>query len=201
VAKRGKALFKSICLGKCKSLDLPAKLNLTDIAPEMNRLWDASVRELAGGFVREHAALLVWERESLQLTNIVEGTDEDVNPDFQLLPSQQFVGTFHTHPYAKGLQGMAFSGTDIASAITDKENLSVVHSGSQIFCLVRTEFTPSVVDEIAILQQERKLLRLYQDTFSVVQALFKINLFFCEKFKLGFYTGDSSGKLELELRP
>ena len=200
MAKRGKALFKSVCLGKCKSRDLPAKLNLTAIAPEMNRLWDASVRELALGVVREHAALLVWERESLQLTNIVEGADDEVEPSYQLAEGQQFVGTFHTHPYVKGLRGMAFSGADIASAMNDQENLSVVHSGSQIFCLVRTEFTPNVVDEIALLMQERKLLRLFQDTFSVPQALFKINLFFCKQYKFGFYSGDINGKLRLEFR-
>jgi len=60
LAKRGKALFKTICLGKCKSRDLPVRLNLSSLAPEMNRLWDASVREIKSGMVREHAALLVW---------------------------------------------------------------------------------------------------------------------------------------------
>ena len=201
MAKRGKALFKSVCLGKCKSRDLPARLNLASIAPEMNRLWEASIREIESEVVREHAALLVWERESLRLTNIVEGSHDEVEPDNQLHEEQQFVGTFHTHPYVKGLQGMAFSGTDIASAINDQENLSVVHSGSQIFCLVRTEFTPSAVDEAAILKQERRLLRFYLDAFSVSQALFKSNLFFCKRFKLAFYAGNATGKLRLEFKP
>ena len=201
MAKRGKALFKAVCLGKCKSRDLPARLNLSKIAPEMNRLWEASIREIDLGVVREHAALLVWESESLRLTNIIEGTGDEVEPEYELKEGQQFVGTFHTHPYVKGLQRMAFSGTDIASAITDEENLSLVHSGSQIFCLVRTEFTPEVVDETAIIEQERKLLRFYQRAFSVSQALFKINLFFCQQYGLGFYTGEISGKLKLEFRP
>jgi len=201
LAKRGKALFKSVCLGKCESRDLPKRLNLTGIVPEMNRLWEASIREFASGVVREHAALLVWERESLRLTNIVEGADDEVEPSYQLAEGQQLVGTFHTHPYVKNLQGMAFSGADIASAINDKENLSVVHSGSQIFCLVRTELTPSAVDEIALLEQERKLLRFFLGTFSAPQALFKINLFFCKRDKLGFYTGDHTGKLRRTFRP
>ncbi len=201
MAKRGKALFKSICLGKCKSRDLPARLNLSSLAPEMNRLWEASVREIDSGIVREHAALLVWERESLRLTNTVEGTEDDVEPDYRLAVGQQFVGTFHTHPYVNGLTGMAFSGTDIASAITDHENLSLVHGGSQVFCLGRTEFTPRVVAETAIVKQERKLLRFYQIAFSVSQALFKINLFFCKQFNLGFYAGDTTGKLVLKFRP
>ncbi|MDZ7361748.1 MAG: hypothetical protein ONB46_13635 [candidate division KSB1 bacterium] len=76
MAERGKALFKSVCLGKCKSRDLPARLNLSSLAPEMNRLWEASVREIASGVVREYGALLVWERERLRLTNIVEGADD-----------------------------------------------------------------------------------------------------------------------------
>jgi len=201
LAKRGKALFKAVCPGKCKSRDLPARLNLSSLAPEMNRLWEASIRDIKLGVVREHAALLVWERNNLRLTNVVEGADDEVEPDYQLSEGQQFVGTFHTHPYVKDLQGMAFSGTDIASAITDKENLSIVHSGSQVFCLARTEFTPRVVDETAIVKQERKLLRFYQNAFSVSQALFKINLFLCKQFKLGFYTGNTTGKLALEFRP
>jgi len=99
VAKRGKALFKSVCLGKCKSRDLPARLNLSSLAPEMNRLWEASIRDIESGVVREHAALLVWKWDNLRLTNIVEGVDDEVEPDYQLQEGEQFVGTFHTHPF------------------------------------------------------------------------------------------------------
>jgi hypothetical protein len=127
LARPGKAIFKAVCLGKCKTHDLPKRLNLTGIAPQMNRLWEASIRDLKSGIVREHAALVVWERGRLHLTNFVEGTDDEVHPDYHLEKGQQFVGTFHTHPYATGWLGIAFSGTDIASALIYRENLSILH--------------------------------------------------------------------------
>jgi proteasome lid subunit RPN8/RPN11 len=98
---------------------------------EMNRLWEASVREIDSGIVREHAALLVWEREGLRLTNIVEGKDDEVLPNYQLEEGQQFVGTFHTHPYVTGWLGIPFSEADIASTLVHKENISIIHSIAQ----------------------------------------------------------------------
>jgi len=201
LAKRGNALFKSVCLGKCKSRDLPKRLNLTGIAPEMNRLWDASVRELASGVVREHAALLVWERERLRLTNIVEGADDEVVPEYELTSEQHFVGTFHTYPYVTGKMGIAFSGMDIASAIADGENLSIVHSGNQIAALVRTEFTPKIVDEKAILKHEDELLWFHRDTILTPQTILKINLIFCKQYNLGYYLGNITGQLRLRFQP
>lgn len=201
MAKRGKALFKAVCLGKCKSRDLPARLNLSSLAPKMNRLWEASIREIESGVVREHAALLVWEREKLRLTNIVEGADDEVVPEYELTSEQQLVGTFHTHPYVTGKMGIAFSGTDIASAIADGENLSIVHSGNQIAALARTEFTPRIVDEKTILKEEKELLRFYRETIISPQAILKINLIFCKHYNLGYYLGNITGQLRLKFQP
>jgi hypothetical protein len=201
VAKRGKALFKSICLGKCKSRDLPARLNLSAIAPEMNRLWEASIREIESGVVREHAALLVWERERLRLTNVVEGTEDDVEPDYRLATGQQFVGTFHTHPYATGLMGMAFSGADIATALFYHERLSVVQSGDLVVAMARTELTPKFFDTGAIERSAKALFENYRRIFPLQAAVLKMNRSLCEQHKLGFYGGDISGQLHLEFRP
>jgi len=164
----------------------------------MNRLWDASVRELASGVVREHAALLVWEHESLRLTNIVEGTEDD---DYQLATGQQFVGTFHTHPYVMGLMGMAFSGADIATALFYRENLSVVHSGNLIVAMTRTELTPKFFDTGAIERSAKALFENYRRAFPLQAAVLKMNRLLCEQYNFGFYGGDISGQLHLEFRP
>jgi len=201
LAKRGKALFKSVCLGKCKSRDLPAKLNLTGIAPEMNRLWDASVRELASGVVREHAALLVWERESLRLANIVEGADDEVEPDFQLSTGQRFAGTFHTHPYVSGLMGIAFSGEDFAITLMHCENLSLLHCGNKIVALARTQFTPKFLDDEMIDNKAKELVRTYRRQLSLSDAVLQMNIAFCKRYHFGFYSGSVAGKLRLEFRP
>jgi len=201
LAKRGKTLFKSVCLGKCKSRDLPKRLNLTGIAPEMNRLWGASIRELAAGMVREHAALLVWERENLRLTNIVEGADDEVEPSYQLAEGQQLVGTFHTHPYVTGVTDVVFSGTDFASALTCRENLSIVHCGNTIAALARTELTPKIVDDEEIERRANDFARIYRHTFSLPETALKMNFVMCQKYKLGFYLGNITGQLRLEIRP
>lgn len=201
MAKRGKALFKSICLGKCKSRDLPARLNLSSLAPEMNRLWKASIRDIESGVVREHAALLIWERERLRLTNIVEGTDGEVEPDFQLLPSQRFVGTFHTHPYTTGWMGVGFSGEDFASALFYQENLSILHSGSRVMALARTELTPNFVDEEEVARRAEDILKMYRRITTFSRAVLKMNLAICEKYGMGFYIGETAGKLNLDYRP
>jgi len=56
----------------------------------------------------------------LQLTNIVEGADDEVEPSYQLAEGQQFVGTFHTHPYVTGWRGAGFSGEDLATALLEQ---------------------------------------------------------------------------------
>ena len=201
MAKRGEALFKSICLGKCKSRDLPKRLNLSGIAPEMNRLWDASVRELASGVVREHAALLVWERESLRLTNFVEGADNEVEPSLQLDEGQQFVGTFHTHPYATGLMGIAFSGEDFASTLAQGENLSIVHCGDKIAALVRTPMTPKIFDNETLDDEAKQIVRANRRVLTFADAVLKMNIALCKRYQLGFYSGNLSGQLRLEFRP
>ena len=201
MAKRGKALFKSVCLGKCQSRDLPKRLNLTGIAPEMNRLWEASVREIDSGIVSEHAALLVWEHGRLHLTNIVEGADNEVEPNYQPAEGQRFVGTFHTHPYVRGLKGVAFSGDDFATTLTHRENLSIVHCGDKIAALVRTELTAEFVDTEAVDQKARELFQIYLRNFPFTTAIFRMNLVLCEKYCLGLYMGNITGKLHLEFNP
>jgi len=198
LAKRGKALFKSVCLGKCKSRDLPAKLNLTGITPEMNRLWEASIREIKSGVVREHAALLVWERARLRLTNIVEGTDDEVEPSYQLAERQQFVGTFHTHPYVTGWLGIPFSEADIASMLVQKENLAILHSGTHIFALTRTEMTPEFVEWQVVVNEAFELSKKYSRFCSFPGTVFNMNIGMCEHYNFGFYSGDITGQLKLE---
>jgi hypothetical protein len=167
----------------------------------MNRLWKASIRDIESGVVREHAALLVWERGNLRLTNIVEGTDDEVEPSYQLAIGQQFVGTFHTHPYANGLTGMAFSGTDIATALFYHENLSIVQSGNLITAVTRTDLTPELFDANKIEDDANAFFEKYRRIFSLQSAVLKMNRALCEQYHLAFYGGEVTGQLLLEFRP
>jgi proteasome lid subunit RPN8/RPN11 len=167
----------------------------------MNRLWEASIREIDSGIVREHAALLVWEREKLRLTNIVEGKDDEVLPNYQLEEGQQFVGTFHTHPYVTGWLGIPFSEADIASTLVRKENIAIIHSGTQIYAMVRTERTPEIVEWQVVANQARELFKNYSRICSFSGTVFNMNIGMFEQYNLGFYSGNIAGHLKLEFRP
>lgn len=92
---------------------------------------------------------------------------------------QQFVGTFHTHPYASGLMGMAFSGEDFASALAHRENLSILHCGDKIVALVRTELTPKRFEDEPIDDEARELVRRNRRVLSLSDVVLKMNVIFC----------------------
>jgi proteasome lid subunit RPN8/RPN11 len=86
--------------------------------------WQKSVRDIDKGVVKEYAAILVEGQEGeIKLVNPVEGTSDSVTPNLDIAEDEEFVGTFHTHPYEDGTT-TAFSGQDIASALETQEKIS-----------------------------------------------------------------------------
>lgn len=189
--------------GQCKSQELPAQIDLTEISDTMNDLWKKSICYIEEMQVVEYAATIVLNSEGkLSLRNIVTGDSAGVNPTQFVSINEIFVGTFHTHPYENGLTGMAFSGADIASAINIKENISVVQSGNELFALVRTEETlPSV--NVMLLDQEVEVLfdEYVQDGLPYQEALIFANLDACVHYGLAFYAGKAFQKLKEVFRP
>ncbi len=133
-------------LGRLTSSELPQSIKLTEIYDDTSDLWEYSIAQLSSGIVTEWGATLVVAKGTLILKNIVSGANSGVATSTEVETSETFVGTFHTHPYEDSTTGVAFSSADIASAINNGENISLVQSGHKIFMLVKTEYTPRSVD-------------------------------------------------------
>jgi len=195
-------ILQSVCLGQCKSTDLPAQLDLSDNAAEMNRLWRRSIQQIRRGIVTEFGATLVWEHGRLLLINIVQGTAGEINLKMQVYKAQRFVGTFHTHPYEEGWLGIAFSGEDFASAINAQENLSIVHGGNRIAVLVHTDKSSKAVNRHSIIKRANALLKRYLIEGNLFdEAVLKLNIDLCAIHKIPLYLGTPDGRLTLRYKP
>ena len=189
--------------GRCPSAKLPATLDLTRIRRTMKQLWNASIRNIATGVVLEHAATLVQSVEGkVRLAYPVIGTADYVKPNYDVMPDETFIGTFHTHPYKSCLTGIAFSGGDIASTINEAEWISFVQSGNDVFALIRTDKTAPSVDSNMVVSQVSNLYETLLNARLSHQAALRIaNLQICATYGLAFYAGKISGRLEVKFKP
>jgi proteasome lid subunit RPN8/RPN11 len=161
--------------GQCPSRKLSTTLELTGIWSSMRRLWNASIRYIESGMVLEHAATLVCDAEGkVKLVHPVAGAPDEVVPNYDVAEGENFVGTFHTHPYENGLTGIAFSGEDIASAINEAEWISFVQSGDDVFALIRTDKTVSQIQPHMVVGQVNSLYNslLFSSVFLLIKLFF-----------------------------
>ena len=155
----------------------------------MNELWQRSIAHIDTGCVAEWGGVLVLdERDDLKLVGITEGTRERVQ--LKIVASEHFVGSFHTHPYADGTTGIAFSGADIADAINNGERISIVQSGQDVYMLVRTDQTPSHVDRALVKRRHEELYWEYLGQgMSDQKAVYYADLDLCMEYRLAMYVG------------
>ncbi len=183
--------------------EVPEQLELgEEVAQEMDTLWQKSVQDIDKGVVKEHAATLVKGQEGeLKLVNPVEGTSNSVTPDLDIAEDEEFVGTFHTHPYKEGTT-TAFSGQDIASALETQEEISLVRSGDETYALARTDLTPEVLDADEVREAfDQEMLRHMDDpNVSFSEAVYLANIETCRRYGLAFYKG-KGGRLTEVYRP
>jgi hypothetical protein len=184
-------------LGRLISSELPKSIKLAEIYDNMSDLWERSIAQLSSGIVTEWGATLIVAKEMLLLKNIVSGASSRVATSTEVETSETFVGTFHTHPYEDSTNGVAFSGADIASAINNRENISLVQSGHKIFMLLRTERTPRSVDvfnvEVAF---QTMVLNAMVFGKSFVDAVFIANRRLCQIYGLALYAGELYNSLK-----
>ncbi|MBM3240100.1 hypothetical protein FJZ31_27765 [Candidatus Poribacteria bacterium] len=177
-------------LGRLTSSELPKSIKLTEIYDNMSDLWERSIAQLRSGIVTEWGATLVIAKEMLAFKNIVSGTDSRVATFIEVESSETFVGTFHTHPYEDSTTGVAFSGADIASAINNRENISLVQSGHKIFMLLRTEYTSRNVDAFNVeLAFQAMVFNAMTLGKSFIDAVFLANRRLCQIYRLALYAG------------
>lgn len=188
--------------GRIPADNLPEQIELPQsLWQQMAELWQRSVAEIKRGRVLEWGGVLVLdEEERLRLVNVVAGTGEQVK---LVLPSRMtFVGTFHTHPYADGTTGIAFSGADIADAINSGERLSLLQSGHDVFALLRTLLTPWRVSRTLLKAQHKAAHDFYlMQRFSEQDAVHYATTDLCEAYGLAFYSGLAFERLIEVYRP
>ena len=189
--------------GRCPTAQLPTTIRLSGLRRMMKRLWRQSVRDIAAGVVVEHAATLVRGADGkVRLDYAVAGIANAVTPVYTVGADETCIGTYHTHPYAEGLTGMAFSDTDIASVIEFEEWISLVQSGDDVFALIRTTKTvDSVVPSVLEADFDQFLNVALRAGSSERAALWTANIGVCRRYGLAFYAGQVDGNLEVIFKP
>ncbi|HEU4578777.1 MAG TPA: hypothetical protein VFS67_11020 [Polyangiaceae bacterium] len=97
-----------------------------------------------GGKSQERGGTIVRGADGqIRVVNEGTGTGGTFTPNRNVGPTDQLVGTYHTHPYDQsegGHLGVTFSGADIANSATMKEP-KLVDAGSKQFLLTPTQAT------------------------------------------------------------
>lgn len=109
------------------------------------------------GRAKEQGGTIVANREgqlSLQNLGGLGSTAGSFFPNLVAKDPAHFsvVGTFHTHPYDRtdgSVNGVSFSGADIAHLLNNLLTISVVQSGPRLFAFIRTALSPTPVDYVA----------------------------------------------------
>ncbi|QYE33003.1 hypothetical protein KZX46_02365 (plasmid) [Polymorphobacter sp. PAMC 29334] len=106
-----------------------------------------------GGHAKEQGAIFADASGHLSVQNIggLASTAGSFSPDLFAKDSAKFtlVGALHTHPYDRtegSMNGVSFSGGDIAYQIIEQLILMIVQSGPRVFALLLTAETPRTVD-------------------------------------------------------
>jgi len=175
----------TILSGNCSRDDLPDQLDLSELADDMERLWEKSIERLSEGIVAEYAATIVMlANGSLKLVNEVVGNQTNVVPKWAVAG---FVGTFHTHPRTDDHLPMPFSDTDFVSAIQIHEKLSVLYSDDIAFALVRTRSTSDYVDPFGIREEFVSFFGVH--TKFKPDAVWEANKALAIRYGFGLYMG------------
>jgi len=190
--------------GRLSWRNLPEEIDLPhSLWQQMDELWQRSIAYVAEGQVSEWGGVLVLdEQDHLRIIGETKGTAGQVTLDPTVSEGETFVGTFHTHPYASGLTGIAFSGADFASTINHGQMLSVVQSGDDVFALMRTDQTPRAVDNRQLAGEFNEAYReYYRSGLSAQDAALLANLVFCTRYGLVFYSGKNGQSLKEVYKP
>lgn len=182
--------FIDFLRGRLSRVNLPQKIELSkDLWQVMDKLWQRSIKHIDQARVSEWGGMLVLDKmDNLKLVNVTKGTANNLT--LQIPQQSNFVGSFHTHPYTDGTTGIAFSGADIADAINNRERISTLQSGSDVFALIGTDTVPFAVNR-ENLKSEHAALHYYylSQGMQDKQAVYYTNLDICQTYKIAFYAG------------
>lgn len=166
-------------------------------------LWKQSVESQ----IEWGVTLSIDSAGNMHCRNAREGTTQNFLADIRSRHGERLAGVYHTHVYASGETGVAFSDFDIASVIICPAiPLSVAQSGEELFALIRSRRTVSVIpyDFLGGNGQFYAKLADMMETnprLSYQQALWLTNLHFAQSFKIGLYRGRIFGPLRGVFQP
>jgi len=125
-----------------KTLNLPADFVKGGDAAWKDSFPGTTSQEQGGILVKDPKGKYVWKRGP-------SGTSGSWPPNYvDLKTGETMIASLHTHPYSKaegGYVGAGPSGGDIASMVTQKEPITIVHAGDTMFAVAASkEFTDSL---------------------------------------------------------
>lgn len=133
------------------------------------------------------------------------GTAKGFVPDLRVRRGERLLGVYHTHVYASGETGMAFSDLDFAEFVMRSNiPLFIVQSGDALFALVRTPQTVIALPPDFLSGQFYTKIADIQEsdiTLSYEESLWLANLHFAEAFGCALYRGRLFQPLKGVFRP
>jgi type VI secretion system secreted protein VgrG len=126
----------------------PATINLSGMQNDFDEQWSNS---FPNGVSEEHGGTFVSDASgNLSMVNPGGGEQGSFSPNLNVGADQTVQGVSHTHPYDAsegGYTGISMSGGDAGYVINNHQNIIVAQSGTDQFMYMRTDASPTNVDE------------------------------------------------------
>src|SRR5262249_40295408 len=188
---------------------LPAEIAIPkDACKSMGKLSKKSI-DSTGNSVEHCGTYATDSHGNLVVLNEKSGASGDCTPDTNVPPGYNYVGTFHTHPYGKndgtwdGAQ-LPFSDGDFSTLDSYHEQVSSVQSGDKKYVLVRTEKSPSNIDET---EAKKEYDKTFKKEYAAAKKAGKTDAqaaseageagtaALAKKYNYGYYSGTDCGHL------
>lgn len=207
----GPALLSELAETRPAYDELPEQLSINDeTCKKMQELMDKSID--GDRISQEHAGTLVIRDATgeLEMANETSGDAGSAQPSDEAPEGTTYQGIFHTHPYGKNdgadLDGTtaSFSGQDFAVMDDYDANVSVVQSNDTKYVMVRTDETPSKINDAEANKfYEKEQAKVYHAAIAEgkspkeamqisTEAAAKKT---AEKYKFGYYEGTDCSNL------
>jgi hypothetical protein len=178
---------------------LPETIDPSLVTADMQRLWEAAVKESTKGPWREQVATIVLEaEENVRFIHELAGQHDRVRAVLDVGSGQRLIGIFHTHalwPLEPHL-GVGCGPEDIVGMIKDRYALSLLRSGPLVCALVRTDRTVEdlrLADVVA--QFQVGVEAWYAQEQSLCRAILRAGIDLARAAGLAYYAGTAGDVL------
>lgn len=154
------------------------------------RLWELSF-VLSTLSVRETGCALIALSNRVEVLIAHPGSEDSLQLYEPAIQATGFTGYHHTHPYADGTEGIAFSIQDFQVMTFYKFDMLFAHSGKYLFLLVRPDTADGWPDPALLSEPDywAEYDRHVSEGCSVQEAVYQTNRHFCGLCRFRFYAG------------